>query len=142
MSAKTGSRLTPRQRLARGLTYSTVGPVDVTRGAVGLSAQSVAATIDGLRRRYRKSQLRRDLLAAQETISRELAAAGDVVSALPDVIQEARTSQRSGKRRWLVAAGVGAVVLAGGAVAFSVIRRSSKPEPSALPPSVQVDPKP
>lgn len=142
MSVKTDIRLTPRQRLARGLTYSTVGPVDVTRGAVGLSAQSVAATVGSLRRRYRKSQLRRELATAQDAIARELAAAGEVVSGLPDAIQEARASHRPGKRRWLVAAGIGTVVVAGGAVAFSVIRRSSKPEPSALPPSVHVDPKP
>jgi hypothetical protein len=142
MSVKSDDRLTPRQRLARGLTYSAIGPVDVTRGAVGLSTQSLAATADELRRRYRKSQLRRELAAAQETIARELAAAGEVVSGLPDAIQEARTARRPGRRRWLVVAGVGTVVLAGGAVAFSVIRRSSKPEPSTLPPSVHIDPKP
>jgi Cell wall synthesis protein CwsA len=37
---------------------------------------------------------------------------------------------------------VGAVVLAGGAVAFSIVRRSMQPEPSPLPPSVDVSPKP
>lgn len=108
MSSRTDTRLTSRQRLARGLTYSTVGPVDVTRGALGLGAQSVAATVSGIRRAYRGGQLRRD----------------------------------HGKRPWLLAAAVGTVVVAGGAVAFLVIRRSSRPEPSALPPSVQVDPKP
>lgn len=142
MSVKTDNRLTPRQRLARGLVYSTVGPVDVTRGVAGLGAQSLAATTGELRRRYRKSQLRRELAAAQETITRELAAAGEVVSGLPDAIQEARSARHPGRRRWLVAAGVGAVVVAGGAIAFSAIRRSSRPEPSTLPPSVQVDPKP
>ena len=35
MSSKTRVRLTPSQRLSRGLKYSAVGPVDVTRGAVG-----------------------------------------------------------------------------------------------------------
>ena len=142
MSIKSDSRLTPRQRLARGLAYSAVGPVHVTRGIAGLSAQSVAATADELRRRYRKSQLRRELAAAQETITREFAAAEEVVSALPDIIDKARSAQRPGRRRWLVLAAVGTVVVAGGAVAFSVIRRSSKPEPSTLPPSVHVDPKP
>jgi hypothetical protein len=118
MSVKTDTRLTSRQRFTRGLTYSTVGPVDVARGAVGIGAQSVAATVGGIRRRYRSGQLRRELAAAQDSIT-----------------------QQHRKRLWLVAAAVGTVV-AGGAVAFSVIRRSSKPEPSTLPPSVHVDPKP
>ncbi|MBW8712363.1 MAG: cell wall synthesis protein CwsA, partial [Mycobacterium sp.] len=39
-------------------------------------------------------------------------------------------------------AAVSAVVLAGGAVAFTIVRRSMQPEPSALPPSVDVTPKP
>ncbi|MET0699547.1 MAG: cell wall synthesis protein CwsA [Mycobacterium sp.] len=151
MSSKTDTRLSSRQRLARGLTYSTVGPVDVTRGALGIGAQSAAATVGGLRRAYRHSQLRRELaaaqdtvsrelVAAQETIARELAAAGDVVTGLPQALQDARS--RRSRRPWLVAAAVGTVVV-GGAVAFSVIRRSARPQPpSTLPPSVQVDPKP
>ncbi len=142
MSVKSDTRLTPRQRLARGLTYSTVGPVDVTRGAVGLSAQSVAATVKGLRRRYQSGQLRRELAAAQQNIARELSAAGDVVAGLPQAIQDARAGQRRSWRPWVLAAAAGTVVVVGGAVAFSVVRRSSKPEPSSLPPSVQIDPKP
>src|SRR5262249_28585543 len=39
MSSKTDVRLTPSQRLGRGLKYSAVGPVDVTLGTVGLSVQ-------------------------------------------------------------------------------------------------------
>jgi len=39
------------------------------------------------------------------------------------------------------AAALGVVALAGGAVAFSIIRRSTQPEPSTLPPSVEVSPK-
>lgn len=31
MRAKAEDRLTPRERLARGLTYSTLGPLDLTR---------------------------------------------------------------------------------------------------------------
>jgi hypothetical protein len=42
----------------------------------------------------------------------------------------------------LVLAAVGAVVLAGGAVAFTIVRRSMQPEPSPLSPSVDVVPKP
>jgi Cell wall synthesis protein CwsA len=142
MSVKTDTRLTSRQRFTRGLTYSTVGPVDVARGAVGIGAQSVAATVGGIRRRYRSGRLRRELAAAQDTITRELAAAGEVVSGLPQALADVRATQQHRKRPWLVAAAVGTAVLAGGAVAFSVIRRSSKPEPSTLPPSVHVDPKP
>jgi hypothetical protein len=37
---------------------------------------------------------------------------------------------------------VAVVALAGGAAAFSIIRRSSQPEPSPRPPSVEVAPRP
>jgi hypothetical protein len=141
MTSKTATRLTPRQRLGRGLAYTAVGPVDVTLGAVGLGVQSVAATAAGLRQQYRKSQLRHELEAAQEIVGRELAAAQDVVAALPQVIQDARTSRRC-RPRPLLLAGAGIAVLAAGAVAFAVIRRSQTPEPSPLPPSVQVEPRP
>jgi hypothetical protein len=42
----------------------------------------------------------------------------------------------------VIFAGLGVLMLAGGAVAFSIIRRSSRPEPSPRPPSVDVEPKP
>jgi peptidoglycan/LPS O-acetylase OafA/YrhL len=71
----------------------------------------------------------------------ELAAAQEVVAGLPEALQQARRSQRRGKRPWVIA-GVAAVVLAGGAVAFSIVRRSSQQEPSSLPPSVDVQPRP
>ena len=140
MTSKTATRLTPRQRLGRGLAYSAVGPVDVTRGAVGLGAQSVAATAAGIRQQYRKSQLRRELLAAQDVIERELAAAQDLVAGLPQAIQQARKPRRRPRTALLVLAGAG--VLGLGAVTFSILRRSRQPEPSPLPPSVQVEPKP
>jgi hypothetical protein len=41
-----------------------------------------------------------------------------------------------------VLAGAAVVVLAAGGAAFSIIRRSSQPEPSPLPPSVDVDHRP
>lgn len=141
MSAKTESRLTPRQRLTRGLTYTAVGPVDVTRGVVGLGAHSAQSAAADLRRRYREGRLARELAAAQETIAQELAAAQDMVTGLPQALQEARRSQRRRKRPWLIAAAA-AVVLAAGAVAFTIVRRSSRPEPSPRPPSVEVQPKP
>jgi Cell wall synthesis protein CwsA len=141
MRAKAETRLTPRERLTRGLTYSTVGPVDVTRGVVGLGAQSAHSTASELRRRYRSGRLAREVAAAQETIAQELAAAQEVVANLPQALQEARRSHRHSKRPWLIA-GAGIAALAAGGVAFSIVRRSMRPEPSQLPPSVDVQPRP
>jgi hypothetical protein len=138
------SRLTPRQRLSRGLTYSAQGPVDVTRGVVGLGVQSARSTASQLRRRYQEGRLARDLASAQETLAQELAAAQEVVTSLPQALQDARRAQRRGKRP-LVLAGVAVAVLVGGAAAFSVVRRSvrAKPqEPQSRPPSVDVQPRP
>ncbi|OBJ05943.1 cell wall synthesis protein CwsA [Mycobacterium sp. 1465703.0] len=144
MSAKMESRLTPRQRLSRGLTYSATGPVDVTRGLVGLSMQSAQSTASQLRRRYQEGRLARELAAAQETLAQELAAAQEVVTSLPQALQDARRAQRRGKRPW-VFAGVAVAVLAGGAAVFSIVRRSvrAKPQdPQSRPPSVDVQPRP
>jgi chemotaxis response regulator CheB len=137
MGAKNHTRLTPQQRLSRGLTYTAVGPVDVTRGIVGLCAHSAQAGASSLRRRYREGRLARDLQTAQETLAQELAAAQEVVSGLPQALQQARRSHRRGKRPWVIA-GVAVAVLAGGAAAFSIVRRSMRQEPSSLPPSVDV----
>jgi hypothetical protein len=141
MSSKTDARLAPRERLARGLKYSAVGPVDVTRGVLGLGVGSAQSTTASLRRQYRKSRLSKEIAAAQSAIAGELAAAQEVVVNLPQVLQDVRTPQRR-RRRPVVLAAVGAVVLVGGAVAFSIVRRSNKPEPSPRPPSVEVTPKP
>ena len=141
MGSRNDTRLTPRQRLSRGLAYTAVGPVDVTRGVVGLGVHSAQAGASTLRRRYREGRLARDLQSAQEALVQELAAAQEVVAGLPEALQQARRAQRRGKRPWVIA-GVAAVVLAGGAVAFSIVRRSSQQEPSSLPPSVDVQPRP
>lgn len=141
MSATTKTRLTPRQRLTRGLAYTAVGPVDVARGVVGLGAHSAQAGASNLRRRYQEGRLARDLQSAQETIAAELAAAQEVVAGLPEALQQARRAQRRNKRPWVIA-GIAAAALVGGAVAFSIIRRSSRPEPSPRPPSVDVQPRP
>ncbi|BBZ72722.1 cell wall synthesis protein CwsA [Mycobacterium paraseoulense] len=144
MRAKAESRLTPRERLTRGLTYSTLGPVDVTRGAVGLGVQSAQSTAAQIRRKYQEGRLAKELTAAQETLAQELAAAQEVVAGLPQALQDARRGQRRGKRPWVIA-GVVVAVVAGGAVAFSVVRRSvrAKPqEPQSRPPSVDVQPRP
>jgi Cell wall synthesis protein CwsA len=140
MSSKTDVRLTPSQRLSRGLKYSAVGPVDVTCGTVGLSWQGARSAAGSIRRRIEKSRLAKEFGDAQETIAQELVAAQEVLANLPHVIADARKPKR--RRRPLVLAAVGAVVLAGGAVAFTIVRRSMQPEPSPLPPSVDVAPKP
>jgi hypothetical protein len=138
------TRLTPTERLARGLKYSTVGPVDLTRGAVGVgfgSARSSAAWVGSRYRRGRiKSQLRKDLATAQQTIAAELAVAQGVVANLPQTLQEVRGNKR--RRRPLLFVGAGVAVLAVGAVTFSIVRRSTQPDPSPLPPSVDVAPRP
>jgi Cell wall synthesis protein CwsA len=135
----TRTRLTPRERLGRGLTYSAVGPVDITRGTVGLGAQGARSAVRGLRHRIEKGRLAKELGAAQESIAEELAAAQQVVAALPQVYAEARQPKRR-KLPWIIAAGF--VAVAAGAVAFSIIRRSMQPEPSPRPPSVDIEPKP
>ena len=129
MSATNHTRLTPRQRLSRGLTYTAVGPVDVTRGIVGLGAHSAQAGASSLRRRYREGRLARDLQNAQAALAQELAAAQEVVNGLPQTLQHARRSRRHGPRPWVLAAAAVAV-LAGGAAAFSIVRRSMQREPS------------
>jgi hypothetical protein len=141
MSSKTHvERLSPRERFTRGLKYSTLGPVDVTRGAVGIGVDSAQSSAAWLRDRYRSGRLRRDLAAAQAAIVTELTAAQEVVAGLPAALQDARKTKRRPRPLVLVAAG--AAVLAVGAVTFSIIRRSTQPEPSPLPPSVDVTPKP
>ena len=134
MSSKTDVRLTPGERLARGLKYTAVGPVDVTgerweRAALG----PVVGRVD--RRPLPSGRgWPGDLAAAQETIAHELAAAQEVVAELPQAMQEARQPKR--RRRPLLLAAAAAAVLAGGAVVFSIVRRSTQPEPSPRPPSV------
>jgi hypothetical protein len=141
MGAKNHIRLTPRERLSRGLTYTAVGPVDVTRGVVGLSVHSAQAGASSLRRRYQEGRLAREIQNAQEALVHELAAAQEVVTGLPEALAQARRSQRRKPRPWVLA-GAAVVVLAAGGAAFSIIRRSSQPEPSPLPPSVDVDHRP
>lgn len=133
MSSKTRVRLTPSQRLGRGLKYSTVGPVDVGRGAVGLGVESVRTSASWVGDRYRRSKIAREL-------KQEVAAAQEVLANLPEALSNARKPRRRGRR--LLFVGVGVAVLAGGAVTFSILRRSAQPEPSPLPPSVEVAPKP
>ena len=141
MSSNTDTRLTPGERLTRGLKYTAVGPVDVTRGALGLGLNSAQSSAAWVGNRYRRGQVAKSLAAAQETIAQELAAAQLVVANLPQALQDARQAKRR-RPRPLVLAAAGAVMLAVGAVAFSIVRRSMQPEPSPRPPSVEVIPKP
>lgn len=144
MSSKTVDQLSPSQRLGRGLKYSAVGPVDVTRGALGIGLDSVRSSAAWVGDRYRRGhvarQLKADLALAQDAIAAEISAAQEAVAELPETLEKARRA--SGRHRPLLLAGIGVAVLAGGAATFVIIRRSSQPEPSPLPPSVEVAPKP
>ena len=63
-------------------------------------------------------------------------------SRLIQALQDARRAQRRGKRPLLIA-GVAVAVVAGGAAAFSIIRRSTRPDrEDPRPPSVDVQPRP
>jgi hypothetical protein len=141
MSTRNRTLLTPQQRLTRGLTYTAVGPLDVTRGVVGLGLHSAQAGASNLRRHYREGRVSRDLQTTHDTFAQELAAAQDVVAGLPQAFQQARQSRRRSRRPWMIA-GCALVAVAGGAVAFSIIRRSSLTESSPRPPSVEVQPRP
>lgn len=141
MGRKTEPRLTSRERLTRGLRYTAVGPVDVARGAVGISVHSAQSTAAELRRRYEKARLARRLSTAQESLAREAAAVQQVVSGLPQALHDARKAQHRRRRRLAIFGTLGLATVVGGAVAFTIVRRSSQPEPSALPPSVDVAPK-
>lgn len=146
MSSKTDVRLTPGERLSRGLKYTAVGPVDVTRGALGLGVHGAQSSAEWVGERYRrgrlKAQLSEDLATAQQAIAQELSAAQEIVSQALLGASSARTAKSKLRRRRLVLVGVGVAALAGGAVAFSIVRRSTQPEPSPLPPSVEVAPRP
>ena len=144
MSVKTDARLSPGQRLSRGLKYTAVGPVDVTRGTVGLSVAGAQSAAAGLRQRIEKSRLAKELVQeleeAQGTIAAELAEARAVLANLPQALADARRPKR--RPRPLVLAAAGVAMIAVGGVVFSIIRRSMQPDPSPRPPSVEVTPKP
>ncbi len=142
METDTDIQLTPARRLTRGLARTAAGPVDITRGALGLVAQSVGATFGGLRQQYRKSQarkeLRHELAEAKSLVAHEFA---DVKQAVQELAES--KGGRGPRRKSLLIAAAGVTTLAGGAALFSTIRRSQRrSEPSPLPPSVPVEPKP
>lgn len=142
MTTETDTRLTPARRLTRGLARTVAGPVDVTCGTVGLVAQSIGATVGGLRAQYRRSKVRKELrnevAEARGLVSREFTALEDAVHTLAETTAREHGPQR--KRLLYIGAAVAA--LAGGGVVFAIVRRSRRPEPAPLPPSVPVEPAP
>jgi hypothetical protein len=128
-------RLTSKQRFARGVKHSASGPVDLTLGAAGVGLTTARSTAAWLGHHYVEGRR-----AAKEALAVELAAAQDVVASLPQAYEEARKARR--RPRPLVLAVAAVAVLGVGAVAFSIIRRSTQPDPSPRPPSVEVTPKP
>jgi hypothetical protein len=142
MGRKSETKLTSQERLARGLRYTAIGPVDITRGAVGVTAQSARSATSELRARYREARLAERAALLQEGLLDEAAAVKEVVANLPQALQDARKGTHRRRRRLFIFGGIGLATVVGGAVAFTIVRRSSQPEPSALPPSVEVAPKP
>jgi hypothetical protein len=130
------------------LTHTAVGPVDITRGTLGLSVGGVQSAVRGLRRRSEKGRLAsrwgKEIGEVQEALGKEIAAAQQVVADLPQAFAEARHPKRR-RLPWIIVAGV--ATIAAGGVAFAIIRRSlqpphPRPEPSPRPPSVDFEPKP
>lgn len=134
MGRRTEPKLTSRERLNRGLHYTAVGPVDITRGVVGISVHSAGSAADAVKRRAREAR------AVQQDVAKEAEAVKQVVADLPQLLQEARKSQHRRRRRLFVF-GFLSLATVGGAIAFVIARRSTTPEPSPLPPSVEVAPK-
>ncbi|MCV7347090.1 cell wall synthesis protein CwsA [Mycolicibacterium rhodesiae] len=134
MGRKSEPKLTSRERLNRGLHYTAVGPVDITRGVVGITAHSAESAAVALKRRAREAR------AVQQELGAELEAVKQVVAELPQALQEVRTARHRRRPRLFVFGFLG-LASVGGAVAFVIARRSSTSEPSALPPSVEVAPK-
>ena len=91
--------MTPRQRLTRGLQYTAVGPVDITRGTVGLACTARPPRAAAFVSSTARAGSPRSGSAAQETLARELAAAQEVVANLPQALQDARRPKHP-RRRW------------------------------------------
>lgn len=140
MRLSTQNHLTHRERLTRGLAHTAGGPVDVARGAVGLSGAAVQRGAVELRRRYRESRLADHVADAADVAARELVAAGEAVAGLPEVLAYGEPKRHRIRRSWVIAGVAGAALLAGGVVVL--IRRSDRPEESSpRPPSVDAQPK-
>jgi hypothetical protein len=142
MGRKSETKLSSQERLARGLRYTAIGPVDIARGAVGVSVQSARSATSELRARCREARLAERAAQLQEGLFDEAAAVKEVVASLPQALQDARKGSHRRRRRLFIFGGIGLATVVGGAVAFTIVRRSSQPEPSTLPPSVEVAPRP
>ena len=123
--AAEAGRRSPLSRLARGVALTVLGPLNIVLGVLGLTRGvlgfGVGTAVSGARlvgRRCHRS----------EDTGQELALVQEVAS--------------SGRRRPLLLIGATLAVLALGGVTFSIVRRSMQPEPSTLPPSVNVTPQP
>ena len=111
------SRPSSGARLGRGLKYTIVGPLLMLRGLLGLGVGSTLGTARWVGRRCHRSE----------------DSAGDLA-----LVVESGDK----RRRPLLIAGATVAVLALGGITFSIVRRSMQPEPSPLPPSVDVTPQP
>ncbi|UCZ60687.1 cell wall synthesis protein CwsA [Mycolicibacterium phocaicum] len=111
------SRPSSGASLGRGLKYTIVGPLLMLRGLLGLGVGSTLGTARWVGRRCHRGE----------------DSAGDLA-----VVVQAGAK----RRRPLLIAGATVAVLALGGVTFSIVRRSMQPEPSPLPPSVDVTPQP
>ncbi len=110
------SRPSSGARLGRGLKYSVVGPLLILRGVLGLGVGSTVGTARWVGRRCRSGEDAGELAVVVQTGAK--------------------------RRRPLLIAGATVAVLALGGITFSIVRRSMQPEPSPLPPSVDVTPQP
>lgn len=111
------SRPSSGARLGRGLKYTIVGPLLMLRGLLGLGVGSTLGTARWVGRRCHRSE----------------DSAGDLALVVDSGAK---------RRRPLLIAGATVAVLALGGITFSIVRRSMQPEPSPLPPSVDVTPQP
>jgi len=105
-----------------------------------MSVHSAESAASGARRRYREARAARKEL--RQSLAQEGTAVKQVAADLPAALQDARKAAHRRHRRLWVFGTLGLATVVGGAVAFSIVRRSMQPEPSALPPSVEVAPKP
>ena len=133
----------PGQRLSQGLRYTAVGPVDVTRsGWANLGGRALrrsgAACGGGPPREEQARQGARGRTADHHPGDRR----GAGSAREPASGDRGRPQAQTAGKRPLVSAAAGIGVVAVGAVAFSIIRRSMQPDPSPRPPSVEVIPKP
>jgi hypothetical protein len=134
MSSPTETHPTPGRRLTRGLCCTALGAVETVRGVAELALNGAQASARRLGDRQRGAELK-------ERLSDDLAAVQAALADLPSGRRSAAKAARR-RRRLFIAAGATVVVAGAAAVTVAIIRRSTRPDPSTLPPSVEVNPKP